>query len=492
MTSNETKQCPFCSEDILTTAKKCKHCGEWLEESENSSSRQSPVDSVTMIRQALAYKYEILEEIGKGGMASVYKAKQKNLNRFVALKVIHQNLVHDEEFLQRFHREAEVAASLSHPNITTVYDVGREGSVHYLSMEYIEGENLSQIIKKKKRLDINEVLEIVEPITAALDYAHDEGLVHRDIKCSNIIVSNKGKPILTDFGIAHAASGTKLTKTGAVLGTPAYMSPEQAQGLEIDLRSDLYSLGVVMYECVSGEVPFIEETPIATSLKIINERPIELKKIVAISDVYNDVIMKLLEKEKGKRFQTGIQLCEALAKINISDKAPESVKRNSEIFSNNLSSNINKPLSDHSEIKKQKSIERNHTYNLKEMFSAINTKFGDKNILFLSCIPIFYGLLLIVDTLIIIPFELRDFLFSWLTVVIILGLLFIRTVRFRVLGIFLLIFSFLRFIDDTNFVYISPALIWAILILGVGVHLFTTSLNKKSKITKEWFDENEK
>ena len=175
-------------------------------------------------------RYEIKSELGRGGMATVYKAVQKNLNRTVALKVIHQNLLHDTEFVSRFLREAQLSASLSHRGIVTVYDVGSVGSVHFIAMEYLEGEDLHQMVRRLRKLDWHKVVNWMIPIAEALDYIHEKGLYHRAIKSSNIIITKEGLPVLMDFGIAHAADGTKLTQAGTVIGTPEYMSPEQAQG----------------------------------------------------------------------------------------------------------------------------------------------------------------------------------------------------------------------------------------------------------------------
>jgi eukaryotic-like serine/threonine-protein kinase len=200
--TEQTKRCPYCNEEINLYAKKCKHCGEWLEE-KPSTGPTSVSNPETLIRQALGDRYEIDEVVGRGGMATVYRALQKNLNRTVALKVIHQNLVHDTEFVSRFIREAQVSASLSHPNIVHVYDVGSIGSVHYMAMEFLEGLDLHQMVKQKGALDYNKVVNWMIPVAEALNYIHDRGLIHRDIKSSNILITKEGRSVLMDFGIAH-------------------------------------------------------------------------------------------------------------------------------------------------------------------------------------------------------------------------------------------------------------------------------------------------
>ncbi|HSR18939.1 MAG TPA: protein kinase [Ignavibacteriaceae bacterium] len=306
----ETKHCPYCDEIIRANAIKCKHCGSILTDHAVPTGEITPESQV---KAALANRFEILEEVGRGGMASVYKAVQKNLNRTVALKVIHKNLVHYKEFLERFHREAQLSASLNHPNIVTIYDQGSENSIHYISMEYLEGLNLHHMIRDKGRLSTEESINIIAPVSEALDYAHNKGIIHRDIKSSNIIITSDGRSILTDFGIAHAVTATKLTQSGMIIGTPDYMSPEQAISGQVDAQSDLYSLGVVLYECITGDLPFKGETPVSTIYKIINEKIEPINKIVPDAPKWvGTVINKVLAKNKKNRFISGQEFSKAL------------------------------------------------------------------------------------------------------------------------------------------------------------------------------------
>ena len=306
----DTKHCPYCDEVIKINAVKCKHCGSTLPQS------KLPTGEFTaelQVKIALEDRFEIVSQIGSGGMATVYKAVQKNLKRLVALKVIHKNLINDKEFLERFHREAQLSASLNHHNIVTIYDEGSADGIHYIAMEYIEGADLHSMIRDKGRFTIDETINIIAPISEALDYAHNKGIVHRDIKSSNIIIDANGKPILTDFGIAHAVSETKLTRTGMVIGTPEYMSPEQVISGHVDAQSDLYSLGIVLYECLTGDIPFRGETPISTIYKIVNENvePIN-KKIPDAPKWLGTIIDKVLSKNKKKRFKSGKEFSNAL------------------------------------------------------------------------------------------------------------------------------------------------------------------------------------
>ncbi|HEX2961522.1 MAG TPA: protein kinase [Ignavibacteriales bacterium] len=308
--TEETKHCPYCDEIIRVNAIKCKHCGSDLTVSPGQSGE---ITTENQIKSVLGNKFEIYEAIGRGGMASVYKAVQRNLNRLVALKVIHKNLLGNKDFLERFHREAQLAASLNHSNIVVIYDEGSSNGVNYIAMEYLDGMDLRSYIQSKGRLPVEETINIIAPIAEALDYAHNKGIIHRDIKSSNIFITSNGRAVLTDFGIAHAASETKLTQTGVVIGTPEYMSPEQAISGQVDAQSDLYSLGVVLYECITGDLPFKGETPISTIYKIVNDRVESITKTVPNAPRWlGSIVNKVLAKNKKNRFKSGKELSHAL------------------------------------------------------------------------------------------------------------------------------------------------------------------------------------
>ena len=321
MTAGKTKYCPFCGTIVGEDFKYCNSCGKEL-----PIIHESPSDATLIhISHALALKYEVLSEIGRGGMAIVYKATQKNLGRIVALKVLPEQFTHDSEFVARFHREAHEAAKLDHPNIVAIHDEGVEGGVHFIAMQFLEGKDLHSAIKKRGAFPYGNVVPLLTPVAEALDYAHSMGVVHRDVKSSNIMLTRTGRAVLMDFGIAHAMDGTKLTRTGAAIGTPEYMSPEQAEGKDIDGRSDIYSLGVVLYEALAGKVPFTTGNPISTIHRVIHELPNQVAELNPdIPDWLDEIVMTCLEKNPDDRFSSGSDLAEALRGESLAETKRES------------------------------------------------------------------------------------------------------------------------------------------------------------------------
>ena len=265
----------------------------------------------------LGNRYEIIRKVGDGGMAFVYEAKDRLLNRTVAVKVLRPEFVDDEEFLGKFKREAEAVASLSHPNIVNVYDVGEDGKVHYIVMEFIDGQNLKEIIKNEGTLDEYTALDITKQIAMALSSAHKKGIVHRDIKPHNILISNEGRIVkVADFGIAKAVSNSTMTNIGSIIGSVHYFSPEQAKGKFVTSNADLYSLGIVLYEMLIGKVPFRGDSPISIALQHINDE-IEFtpEEKISIPQSVRTIIKKLTEKSSVNRYQTAEEVIEDIEYI---------------------------------------------------------------------------------------------------------------------------------------------------------------------------------
>lgn len=258
-----------------------------------------------MIGKVLGNRYEIIEKIGGGGMALVYKASCRLLNRFVAVKILRAEFTEDEEFVKKFKRESQAAASLSHPNIVGIYDVGMEDNIYYIVMEYIKGPTLKDLIKQKGSIGVDFATNIAIQISSALEHAHKNHIVHRDVKSHNILIKEDNSVKVTDFGIARAVSSSTITNTGNVIGSVHYFSPEQARGGYTDEKSDIYSLGVVMYEMLTGRLPFEGESPIAVALKHIQEEPIRPSDLnPRIPKSINDIILKCMDKDVNNRYNS--------------------------------------------------------------------------------------------------------------------------------------------------------------------------------------------
>ncbi|MCR5791705.1 MAG: Stk1 family PASTA domain-containing Ser/Thr kinase [Lachnospiraceae bacterium] len=256
-------------------------------------------------------RYEILNKIGTGGMADVYKAKDHRLNRFVAIKILKQEFSEDKKFVDKFRAEAQSAAGLTHPNIVNVYDVGEDQGLHYIVMELVEGVTLKNFIENKGRLTSQETNGIAIQIVQGIQAAHDNGIIHRDIKPQNIIISRDGKVKVTDFGIAKAASSNTITSNA--MGSVHYISPEQARGGYSDARSDLYSFGVTMYEMLSGRVPFQGDNTVSLALAHIQEEPVPLRQIdPEITVSMERIVMKCMQKKSERRYPNATALLEDL------------------------------------------------------------------------------------------------------------------------------------------------------------------------------------
>jgi serine/threonine-protein kinase len=269
------------------------------------------ISEVDVVRQDLRDEYEILEELGRGGMAIVFRAREKQLDREVALKVLPFSLAFDREFVERFQREARTSAQLEHPNIIPIYRVGRSGRTIYFVMKYLRGKPLSSVLTARGALPPSEIRDILCAVCRALAYAHRKGVVHRDIKPDNIMFDEHGHTVVTDFGIAKAASGGRLTGTGMAIGTPHFMSPEQARAQPIDGRSDLYSLGVVAYVCLTGGVPFDGEDSFSIGYKHIMDPVPEPELRTPDQRELFAIVRKLMAKAAEERFQSAEEVLQA-------------------------------------------------------------------------------------------------------------------------------------------------------------------------------------
>jgi serine/threonine-protein kinase len=259
-------------------------------------------------------KYNIIEMLGKGAMGVVYKALDPDINREVAVKTIRFDISDgdDEEMMGRFMREAQAAGKLDHPNIATIYDVGREKDLTYIVMQYIKGQSLQQLIAKKKKFSPKEINDILIPLCEALEYAHQHGIVHRDIKPANILIDLKGKPNVVDFGVARVETST-LTQSGMTVGTPSYMSPEQIMGKRVDNRADIFSLGVILYELAAGQRPFSGGNVSTLMYKIVNEEPPHITEVEkSLPSNYENIVEKALAKDPKNRFQSCLQFIASL------------------------------------------------------------------------------------------------------------------------------------------------------------------------------------
>ena len=307
--------CPTCGTQNEEHFKFCRSCGMDLTATTplgQVQGVQQELTEIDMVRDQLKEEYEILQELGRGGMAIVFRAREKQLERDVAIKVLPFSLAFDKEFVERFQREARTAAKLEHPSIIPIYRVGKNGRVIYFVMKFLRGKPLSAVLGTRGALPVPEIKKTLIEVGRALAYAHKSGIVHRDIKPDNIMFDEHGQAVVTDFGIAKAAVGGKLTGTGMAIGTPHYMSPEQARAQQLDGRSDLYSLGVVAYQCLAGVVPFDGEDSFSIGYKhIMEELPVPRLDSAEKRELF-EIVRKMMAKKPEERFQSAEELVAVL------------------------------------------------------------------------------------------------------------------------------------------------------------------------------------
>jgi serine/threonine protein kinase len=306
--------CPDCGTWNRGTAAACSRCQTKLP-MVSSSVTEKPDEEISQLRQTTGSRYRVLRRLGGGGMASVYLAEHAQLERPVVLKVLHGHLAKDPEMLERFRREARAASQLVHPNIVPIIDAGGGEHVSFTVMPFMVGGSYAERIAEGAR-PASEVASVVAQTATALDYAHRRGIVHRDIKPDNVLFDEDGHALVTDFGIAETRSQGRLTATGRAMGTPHYMSPEQAMGKLVDGRSDVYSLGVVMYEALVGFPPFDGPDAFAVGYKQVHEAPVAAIQVNSeIPAPVNEIVMRCLSKQPGERFARANDLADALISV---------------------------------------------------------------------------------------------------------------------------------------------------------------------------------
>jgi serine/threonine protein kinase/Flp pilus assembly protein TadD len=311
-------KCPKCNTDNPDNLKFCGECGAQLPSLENAEvteTMETPKEELTT-GSTFAGRYQIIEELGKGGMGRVYKVLDTKINEKIALKLIKPEIAKDRKTIERFSNELRLARKIRHKNVCGMFDLGEEKGTHYITMEFIPGEDLRSSIRRFGQLPIGKSISITKQIGEGLAEAHRLGVVHRDLKSSNIMIDKEGNVRIMDFGIARSLEADGITDTGMMIGTPEYMSPEQVEGKEVEKRSDIYSLGVILYEMVTGEVPFRGETALNIGIKHRTEKPKDPQVLNhQLSDDFSQIIMKCLEKDRKNRYKNAEELRSEIIKL---------------------------------------------------------------------------------------------------------------------------------------------------------------------------------
>ena len=313
-------KCPNCHSDNPETLKFCGECGTQLPSSkkvhpEATETLQTPIHELTT-GSAFAGRYQIIEELGKGGMGRVYRVLDKKLNEEVVLKLINPEIGLDKKTIERFSNELKLSRKIVHKNVARMFDLNEEKGTHYITMEYVQGEDLRRLIRKMGILSPGQAMPIARQVCEGLVEAHRLGVVHRDLKPSNVMIDEEGNARIMDFGIALSLSGKGITDAGMIIGTPEYMSPEQVEGKQTDPRSDIYSLGVILYEMVTGRTPFEGDTPFTIGVKHKSEIPRDPRELnTQIPPDLGRLVLKCLEKDRAKRYQSAEELHADLGKV---------------------------------------------------------------------------------------------------------------------------------------------------------------------------------
>jgi len=314
-----TIKCPKCHSENTDTARFCSNCATPLPRPEevDLSTVTMETPAKALARGALfARRYEVIEELGEGGMGRVYRVLDKKINEEVALKLIRPEIASDKRTIDRFGNELKIARKISHKSVCRMYHLAEEAGTHYITMEYVSGEDLKGMLKMTRQLSVGSAIGIARQVCEGLAEAHRLGIVHRDLKPGNIMIDREGNARIMDFGIARSLEDKGITGAGAMIGTPQYMSPEQVEGKKADQRSDIYSLGIILYEMVTGQVPFEGDTPLSIALKHKTEEPKDPREFnTQISEDLSRLVLKCLEKDKDKRYQSAGELWSVLTDI---------------------------------------------------------------------------------------------------------------------------------------------------------------------------------
>jgi serine/threonine protein kinase/Flp pilus assembly protein TadD len=318
-----TIKCPKCNADNPDSSRFCADCGTQLSSIEDvkvTETMEAPKEELTT-GSTFARRYQIIEELGKGGMGRVYKVLDTKINEKIAIKLIKPEIAKDKKTIERFSNELRLTRKIRHKNVCGMFDLGEEKGTHYITMEFIPGEDLRSSIRRFGQLPIRKSISIAAQICEGLAEAHRLGVVHRDLKSSNIMIDKEGNVRIMDFGIARSIEAKGITGAGVMIGTPEYMSPEQVEGKEVDQRSDIYSLGVILYEMVTGRVPFEGETALSIAMKQKTEKPMDPRLLNhLLPDDLSQIIMKCLEKDRKNRYKNTEELLSEIIKIEKSQK----------------------------------------------------------------------------------------------------------------------------------------------------------------------------